>query len=63
VAILLGALFTAGRGLLVFTLASRFVDVKETYLVLVSAWFFVTPIVYSPAIVPERYRFIVRFNP
>jgi ABC-type polysaccharide/polyol phosphate export permease len=63
VAILLGALFTAGVGLLVFTLALRFADVKETYLVLVSAWFFLTPIVYTPAIVPERYRFVVRFNP
>jgi len=63
VAILLGSLFTMGVGLLVFTLASRFVDVKETYLALVTAWFFITPVVYTPAIVPERYRFIVRFNP
>ena len=63
VAILVGALFTTGVGLIVFTMASRFVDVKETYLVLVQAWFFVTPIVYTPAIVPEKYRFIVRYNP
>lgn len=63
VAILIGALFTIGVGLIVFTLASRFVDVKETYLVLVQTWFFVTPIVYTPAIVPERYRFIIRYNP
>jgi ABC-type polysaccharide/polyol phosphate export permease len=63
VAILLGALFTAGVGLAIFTLASRFVDVKETYLVLLSTWFFVTPIVYDPSIVPPQYRFIVRLNP
>lgn len=63
VSILIGALFTTGVGLAVFTLASRFVDVRETYLVLVQAWFFVTPIVYTPAIVPERWRFIVRYNP
>ena len=63
VSILIGALFTTGVGLVVFTLASRFVDVKETYLVLVGAWFFVTPIVYAPSIVPERWRFIVRYNP
>lgn len=63
VAILIGALFTIGVGLIVFTMASRFVDVKETYLVLVQTWFFVTPIVYTPAIVPERYRFIIRYNP
>ncbi len=63
VAILLGAGFTAGVGLLVFTLASRFVDVRETYLVLVSAWFFVTPIVYAPSFVPAKFRMIVRLNP
>lgn len=63
VSILIGALFTTGVGLVVFTLASRFVDIKETYLVLVGAWFFVTPIVYTPSLVPERYRFIIRYNP
>lgn len=63
VSILIGALFTTGVGLVVFTLASRFVDIKETYLILVGAWFFVTPIVYAPSIVPERWRFIVRYNP
>ena len=63
VSILIGALFTTGIGLIVFTLASRFVDIKETYLVLVGAWFFVTPIVYTQAMVPERFRFIVRYNP
>jgi ABC-2 type transport system permease protein len=63
VSILIGALFTTGVGLVVFTLASRFVDIKETYLVLVSTWFFVTPIVYTQAMVPERFRFIVRYNP
>jgi ABC-type polysaccharide/polyol phosphate export permease len=63
VSVLIGALFTTGVGLVVFTMASRFVDVKETYLVLVQVWFFVTPIVYTPALVPERFRFIVRYNP
>jgi ABC-type polysaccharide/polyol phosphate export permease len=63
VSIVLGAFFTAGVGLFVFTLACRFVDIKETYLVLVGAWFFVTPIVYTAAYVPEKYRFIIRLNP
>ncbi len=63
VAVVIGALFTTGVGLLVFTMASRFVDIKETYLVLVGAWFFVTPIVYTSEFVPERFRFIVRYNP
>jgi ABC-2 type transport system permease protein len=63
VAVVVGTVFTAGVGLLVFTLASRFVDVRETYAVLVSTWFFVTPIVYTPAIVPAKYRIFLELNP
>lgn len=63
VAILLGAAFTAGVGLVVFTLACRFMDVRETYLVLLQPWFFLTPILYPREIVPERFQPLVRFNP
>lgn len=63
VALLIGAAFTTGVGLLVFTLASRFVDVKEMYTILLQLLFFLTPIVYAPKLVPEEYRFIVRYNP
>lgn len=63
VSILTGILFTAGVGLVVFTMASRFVDVKETYIVLLGTWFFLTPIVYTPATLAPQYRFVVRLNP
>jgi ABC-type polysaccharide/polyol phosphate export permease len=63
VAVAVATVFAAGVGLLVFTLASRFVDVRETYLVLLSTWFFVTPIVYSPAIVPAKYAIFLKLNP
>lgn len=63
VAMLIGAAFTTGVGLILFTLASRFVDVRETYMVLLSPWFFITPIVYTPSIVPSKYQFLVRYNP
>jgi ABC-2 type transport system permease protein len=63
VSIVTGILFTAGVGLVIFTLASRFVDVKETYAVLLGTWFFLTPIVYTPATLAPKYRFIVRLNP
>lgn len=63
VAVLVGSVFTAGVGLIVFTLALRFVDVKETYLVLLTPWLFVTPIVYTPKMVPPEYAFLIRFNP
>src|SRR5262249_19821396 len=45
ISILIEGLFTAGVGFILFTLASRFSDVREMYLVLVQTWFFLTPIV------------------
>ena len=49
--------------LILFTVASRFADIKEMYPVIVQTWFFLTPIVYHPSIVPGRYRFILSLNP
>ena len=63
IAVLLLTAFTLGVGFLIFTLASRFTDIREMYGVLVQTWFFITPIVYAPAIVPARFRFILWLNP
>jgi ABC-type polysaccharide/polyol phosphate export permease len=63
VAILILALFTAGVALLLFTLTSRFADVREMYAVILQTWFFLTPIVYEPSIVPFRYRVWLSLNP
>jgi ABC-2 type transport system permease protein len=63
VSIVAGILFTSGVGLVIFTLASRFVDVKETYAVLLGTWFFLTPIVYTPSVLAPKYRLVVRLNP
>jgi ABC-2 type transport system permease protein len=56
-------LFSAGVGFLLFTLASRFTDIREMYLVLVQTWFFLTPIVYHPSIVPAKFRIALWANP
>ena len=63
VAVLIVALFAAGAGFWLFTFASRFSDIREMYQVLVQTWFFLTPIVYHPAIVPPRFRFALWLNP
>lgn len=63
VSVFLVALFTAGASLILFTVASRFADIKEMYLVVVQTWFFLTPIVYHPSIVPPKYRFALWANP
>ncbi len=63
VAIFVLALFTTGISLLLFTVTSRFADVREMYAVIVQTWFFLTPIVYEPSIVPSRYRVWLSLNP
>ncbi|MGH9441787.1 MAG: ABC transporter permease [Thermoanaerobaculia bacterium] len=63
VGVVLITAFTLGVGFLIFTLASRFSDIREMYLVMVNTWFFVTPIVYAPSIVPAKYRLILWLNP
>jgi ABC-type polysaccharide/polyol phosphate export permease len=63
VSIFIVTLFTAGISLLLFTVTSRFADVREMYTVIVQTWFFLTPIVYEPSIVPFRYRVLLSLNP
>ena len=63
VAILLAAVFTLGAGLLLSPLAVFFHDVVELFGVLLAAIMYLTPIFYPMSIVPERMRFLVRFNP
>ena len=63
VSIVIGALFAAGVGLFLFTLASRFSDVREMYNVFVQVWFYLTPVVYHISIVPSRYRVPIWLNP
>jgi ABC-2 type transport system permease protein len=63
VSIVIGALFAAGVGLFLFTLASRFSDVREMYTVFVQVWFYLTPVVYHISIVPSRYRVPIWLNP
>ena len=63
VSLALALLFTSGVAFFVFTLASRFSDVRETYIVVLQLWFFLTPIIYHPSIVPARFRLALWANP
>jgi lipopolysaccharide transport system permease protein len=57
-------LFTYGLTLLVATFTVRYRDVQFLVQNLVMLWFFMTPIAYDIALVPERYRsFLVYLNP
>jgi ABC-2 type transport system permease protein len=62
-AMLLQLAFTTGLGL---TLAAAYVHARDTrHLVEVGVqlWFWLTPIVYAPAMVPERVAWILALNP
>lgn len=56
-------LFAAGLGFFLYAAASLFSDVRELLLVVLQAWFFLTPVVYPFAIVPARFAWILRLNP
>jgi ABC-type polysaccharide/polyol phosphate export permease len=56
ISMLLLALFALGVGLLLSTLAVYFPDVAEMYQILLTAWMYLTPIIYPEEIIPETYR-------
>ncbi len=57
------ALFATGVGLIVATLGAFFHDVKLTYSVLLTGWFYATPIIYPVEILPERFAGLLALNP
>jgi len=50
-------LFSLGVGLLLSTVAVFFPDVAEMYQILLSAWLYLTPIIYPSSVLPEQMRF------
>jgi ABC-2 type transport system permease protein len=63
ISIFIAALFTLGAGLLLSPLAVFFSDVVELIGVLLMLLFYLTPVIYPKDIVPEKLRWVVRFNP
>jgi len=62
-AILLLGMFTLGLALFMSTLAVFFVDVIDIYGVLLSALFYLTPIIYPVSFIPARFVFLIELNP
>jgi ABC-2 type transport system permease protein len=57
-------LFSLGMGLLVSSIAVFFADVAEMYQIVLTAWMYLTPIIYPVSMLPETYRiWIARLNP
>lgn len=57
------AAFALGVGLLIASLAIYFHDFAEMYQVLLTGWFYLTPIIYPLDLVPERVRQFLYLNP
>ncbi len=60
---LLATLFSFGIGLIVSALVVFFTDTFEIYQVLVTAYYFLTPIFYPATILPEPLKTIEQYNP
>ena len=61
---LLLAMFTLGFGLIISTFAVYFPDVSEMYQIVLTAWLYLTPIIYPEEILPANVqRLIATFNP
>ena len=64
VPLLLLCCFTLGIGLLVSTIAVYFRDVVAMYQILMTAWMYLTPIMYPENVLPENLRFLLtNINP
>ncbi len=63
VPILLTAMFALGVGLALSVLAVSFTDVVDIYQVALTAWLYLTPIIYPQEIVPPQLQWVFRLNP
>ncbi len=62
-AVLLLAMFTLGVTLLLSTLSVFFVDIVDMFGIVLTAWFYLTPIIYPLDVVPEQVLPFMRLNP
>ena len=63
VPLLLTALFALGVALFLSTLAVYFSDVVEMYQIFLTAWLYLTPIIYSKENIPPAYQKFFNLNP
>lgn len=61
--LLLAMLTALGFGLWLSALNVRFRDINHIVPFLVEIWKYVTPVIYGSTLIPEKYRFLMGFNP
>lgn len=63
ISIIMISLFALGMALLLSTFSVIFPDVVEMYQIILTAWMYLTPIIYPATTFPEKYQFFLKFNP
>jgi ABC-2 type transport system permease protein len=63
ISIFILAAFSLGVSLFLSTLAVYFPDLAQMYQVVLTAWMYLTPIIYPKDVMPERYRWVLTLNP
>ena len=63
VPLLLTALFALGVALFLSTLSVYFSDVVEMYQIALTAWMYLTPVIYPKEVIPPHYQWALRLNP
>jgi ABC-type polysaccharide/polyol phosphate export permease len=63
VAMILLGLFSLGVGLLISTIGIYFADVVEMYAIVIMAWFYITPIIYTIDLLPANLQVWLKLNP
>lgn len=56
-------LFTYGLSLFLSALNLFYRDVQYLFDLVLTLWFYLTPVIYAVELFPEKYRFIFKFNP
>lgn len=63
ISMLLVAMFSLGIGLLLSTIGIYFADIVEMYAIVLTAWMYLTPIIYPLSILPEWVQSWLQLNP
>jgi ABC-type polysaccharide/polyol phosphate export permease len=63
VAMILLGLFSLGVGLFISTIGIYFADVVEMYAIVIMAWFYITPIIYTLDLLPAKLQGWLALNP
>jgi lipopolysaccharide transport system permease protein len=61
--VLLSMITALGFGLWFSALNVRFRDIKHLIPFVIQIWMYVTPVVYSVTLIPERFRWVLALNP